>query len=97
MQKNWKKIVRVFSIRQQRIDSSAINNQRYRNLIEAAHILHGFRRRSKEILTLLSRKDMATYLPYIDTSLINIKSFRSWSKAYKLIGNLFSYKKKFLG
>jgi hypothetical protein len=32
-------------------------------------------------------------LPYVDTTLINIELFQSWSKAYKLIRNLFSYKK----
>ncbi len=57
-----KKIVRIFAIRQQKKDSSSINDERYKNLIEDAHILHGFRTHSKEILTLLSRKDMVPYL-----------------------------------
>jgi ankyrin repeat protein len=57
-----KKIVRIFANRQQKKDSSSINDERYKNLIEDAHILHGFRTHSKEILTLLSRKDMVPYL-----------------------------------
>jgi len=57
-----KKIVRIFANHQQQKDSSSINDERYKNLIEDAHILHGFRTHSKEILTLLSRKDMVPYL-----------------------------------
>jgi len=57
-----KKIVRIFAIHQQQKDSSSINDERYKNLIEDTHILHGFRTHSKEILTLLSRKDMVPYL-----------------------------------
>lgn len=33
-------------------------------------------------------------LPYVDLKLINIELFHSWSKAYKLIQNLFIYNKK---
>jgi len=35
-------------------------------------------------------------LSYIDPRLINIEFFQSWSKASKLIQNLFSYKKNSL-
>ncbi len=56
------KIVQIFAIRQQQKDSSSLVEQRSNNLIEDFHILNGFRMHSKEILSILSQKDMASHL-----------------------------------
>ncbi|CAF0955171.1 unnamed protein product [Rotaria sordida] len=57
-----KKIAQIVRIEQEKNDFSSSIKQKSQNLIEDFHILNGFRLHSKEILTILSQKEILPYL-----------------------------------